>query len=44
MGRFNVKNEEKVPFDANKIGKGFGSDNTVRREAFFGTSKSLNAL
>ena len=44
MGRFNVKNEEKAPMDANKRKKGFGSGNNVRREAFSGTSEALNAL
>ena len=44
MGRFDAKNEEKAPSDANKIGKGFGSGNTVRREAFSGMSKAFNAL
>ena len=44
MGRFNVKNEEKAPSDANKRGKGFGSGNNVQREAFAGTSEALNAL
>ena len=29
---------------ANKRGKGFGGGNNVRREAFSGTSKALNAL
>ena len=44
IGRFDVKNKKKAPSDANKRGKGFGSRNTVRREAFFGTSEALNAL
>ena len=44
MGRFDENNEEKAPSDANKIGKLFGSGDTVRREAFVGTSKALNAL
>ena len=44
MGRSNVKNEEKAPSDAKKIGKGFGSRNTVQREAFAGTGEALNAL
>ena len=44
MGRLNVKTEEKTPSDANKIGKGFGGGNNVRREAFAGTSEALNAL
>ena len=44
MGRLDVKNAEKASSDANKIGKGFGSGNTVWREAFSGKSKALNAL
>ena len=44
MGRFDVKNEEKAPSDANKRGKRFGSGNTVRRESFSGTSEVLNTL
>ena len=44
MGRFDVKNKEKALSDANTRGKGFGSGNTVRREAFAGTSEALNAL
>ena len=44
MGKLNVKNEEKAPLDANKIGKGSGSGNTAQREAFSGTSEALNAL
>ena len=44
MGRFNVKNKKKEPSYANKIGKGFRSGNTVRRESFSGTSEALNAL
>ena len=44
MGRFDVKNEEKAPSDANKRGKIFDSGNTVRREAFSGMSEALNAL
>ena len=44
MGRFDVKNEEKAPSDARKIGKGFGIGNTVRSEDFAGTSEALNAL
>ena len=44
MGRFDVKNKEKAPSDANKRGKGFGVRNNVRREAFDGTSEALNAL
>ena len=39
-----MKNEEKAPLDANKIGKAFGSGNTVRREAFPGTNKEINVL
>ena len=44
MGRFDVKNEEKTPSDANTKGKVFGSGKTDRREYFSGTSKALNAL
>ena len=44
MGRFYVKNKEKAPSDVNKRVKGFGSGNTVRGEAFSGTSEALNAL
>ena len=44
MGGFDVKNKEKAPLDANKIGKGFGSGNTVWREDFPGTNKVLNML
>ena len=44
MGRFEVKNEEKTPSDANKKLRGFGSGNTVWREAFSGTSGGLNVL
>ena len=44
MGRFDVKSKEKAPSDANKRGKGFGSGNNVRREAFAGTSEALNTL
>ena len=44
MGRFDEKNEEKTPSDANKRGKIFGSGNTVWREDFAGTSVSLDAL
>ena len=44
MGRFDVKNKDKAPSDANKRGKIFGSGITVWREAFAGTSKALNAL
>ena len=40
MGKFDVKNES----GANKKGRGFGSGNTVRREAFVGISEALNAL
>ena len=44
MERFDVKNEERAPSDANKREKGFDSGNTVRREVFSGTSEALNAL
>ena len=44
IGRFDVKNEEKTPSDANKRGKGFGSRNIIWREAFAGMSEALNAL
>ena len=44
MGRFYVKNQEKAPLDTNKRGKLFGSGNTVRRDAFAGTSEALNVL
>ena len=44
MGRFYVKNKEKTPSDANKKGRRFGSRKTVWKEAFDGTSKSLNAV
>ena len=44
MGRFDLKNEEKAPSDANKKGKGFGGGNNFWREAFSGTSEALNAL
>ena len=44
MGRFNVKNKEKIPSDANKREKGFGGGNNVWREDFLGTSEALNAL
>ena len=44
MGRFDVKNEEKAPLDANKRGRGFGSGNTVWREDFAGKSEALNKL
>ena len=44
VGRFDVKNKEKAPSDTNKRGKGFGSGNIVRREAFSGTSEALNTL
>ena len=40
IGRFDVKNEEKMLLNANKIGKLFGSRNTVRREAFFWDERS----
>ena len=39
-----MKSEENTPLDTNKRGKGFGSGNNVRREAFTGTSEALNAL
>ena len=44
MGSFDAENEEKAPSDSKKIGKGFGSGNTVRKEAFSGMSKALNVL
>ena len=44
MARFDVKNEEKASSYSNKRGKGLDSGNNVRREAFSGTSKALNAL
>ena len=44
MGRFDVKNEDKAPSDANKRGKVFGSGNTIWREDFDGTSEALNML
>ena len=44
MGRFDVKNKEKTPSDANKRGNGFGGGNNVRREAFNDTSEALNTL
>ena len=44
MGRFDVRNEEKAPSGTEKIGKGFRGGDTVWREAFSGTRKSLNAL
>ena len=44
MGRSDVKNKEKALSEANKRGKGFGSGNNVRREAFAGTSEALKAL
>ena len=44
MGKFNVKNEEKAPSDANKRINVFGGGNNVQREAFSGTSEALNAL
>ena len=43
MGRFNVKNKEKAPSDANKRGKMFGGGKNVWREDFSGTSEALNA-
>ena len=42
MGRFDVKNEEKAPLDANNREKGFGGRNNIQREAFSGTSQALN--
>ena len=39
-----MKNEEKMPSDANKKGRGFGSGNTVWRSNFAGTSEALNAI
>ena len=39
-----MKNEDKAPLDTQKRGKVFVSGNTVRREAFAGTSEALNAL
>ena len=39
-----MKNEEKMPLDANKKGRVFGSGNTVSRADFAGTSKALNAI
>ena len=44
MGIFDVKNEEKVPSDANKKGNGFGGRNNIQRGAFSGTSEALNTL
>ena len=44
MGRFNIKNEEKAPSHFNKRRKGFGSGDTVWREAFSGTNEALNVL
>ena len=44
MGRYDKKNKEKAPLHAIKRGKGFGSRNTVWREAFAGTSEALNAF
>ena len=44
MGRFDVKNKEKAPLDANKRGNVFGSWNSVWREDFAGISEALNAL
>ena len=43
MGRFDVKNKEKVLSDANNRGKEFGGGNNVWREAFAGTSEAHNA-
>ena len=39
-----MKNDEKAPLEAKKKGRGFGSRNTIRREAFAGTSEALNML
>ena len=39
-----MKSKDKVPSDANKKGKGFGSGNTIQREDFAGTSKALTGL
>ena len=44
MSRFDVKNKEKASSDAKKRGKGFGSGNTVWREASSGTIGELNAV
>ena len=44
MGKFDVKNKEKTPSDANKRGKVFSFRNNVQREALSGTSEALNAL
>ena len=43
IGKFDVKNEEKAPSGANKIGNVFGSRNTILRKAFSGMSEALNA-
>ena len=43
MGRFDLKNTETAPSDANKRGKEFGGRNNVWREAFDGTNEALNA-
>ena len=43
MGRFDVNNKEMARLDA-KSGKLFGNGNTVRREMFSGTRKTMNAL
>ena len=43
-GGFDVKNKEKASLNVNNIGKGFGSRNTFRWEAFSWTSKSLKVL
>ena len=44
MGKFDEKNKEKPPSDANKKGRGFGSGNFVHRETVSGMSKALNAI
>ena len=44
MGRFGVKNEEKVPSETNKRGKGFGGKHNVWREALYRTSEALNMI
>ena len=44
MGRFDVKNEEKAPSDANKRGKRFGGRKNVWREDFAVRSEALSAL
>ena len=39
-----MKNEEKMPSDANKKGRGLGSGNTVWREAFADMSETIKAM